>query len=125
MEDIQFEDFKKLVMRVGTIRFVEPVPETDKLLRFLIEFGEDVATMEHKGSDDTIYKVRQIVSGIREFYPKYDELVGKQALYILNLETRTIRGIESQGMLMAVGEGDAVFLVPDRKINPGPGSQVH
>lgn len=125
MEHVPFEDFKKLVMRVGTIRFVEPVPETDKLLRFLIDFGEDVATMEHEAGDGSVYKVRQIVSGIRGYYPEYEELIGKQALYVLNLEPRTIRGVESQGMLMAVGHEDAVFLQPSKPVTPGIDSEVH
>lgn len=114
MEHITYDDFKKLDMRVGLIKFVEPVPDTDKLLRFEIDFGEE--------------SPRQIVSGIREFYPDpsadeagYEQLIGKLALYVVNLEPRTIKGVESNGMLMAVDglDGQPVFLTPDAPVNPG------
>jgi methionyl-tRNA synthetase len=107
MEHISYDDFKKLDMRIGHIKFVEPVPETDKLLRFEIDFGEE--------------EPRQVVSGIREFYPDYEQLVGKFALYVVNLEPRTIKGVESHGMLMAVDglDGQPVFLVPEDGVEPG------
>lgn len=107
MEYVDYETFKKMDMRVGTIRAVEPVEGADKLLKFQIEFGEA--------------DIRQIVSGIREFYPDYEALVGKQALYIVNLEPRTIRGEVSSGMLMAVDgkDGKPVFLVPEVEVAPG------
>ncbi len=105
MEYVTYDQFKKMDMRVGTIRAVEPVEGTDKLLKCQIDFGE----------------MRQIVSGIREFYPDYAVLVGKQVLYIVNLEPRTIRGVESQGMLMAVDgkDGSPVFLTPEVEVTPG------
>ena len=110
MEYVTYEEFKKMDIRVGTIKEVEPVPETDKLLKCMIDFGEP--------------ELRQIISGIHEFYPEYGELVGKQVLYIVNLEPRTIKGFESQGMLMAVdgppaGGGAPVFLIPEKEVNPG------
>lgn len=107
MEYVTYEEFKKMDIRVGTIKEVEPVPDTDKLLKCMIDFGED--------------NLRQIVSGIHEFYPEYQQLVGKQVLYIVNLEPRTIKGIESQGMLMAVDgkDGAPIFLVPDTEVNAG------
>ena len=107
MEYVSYDEFKKMDMRVGTIREVEPVPETDKLLKCMIDFGEE--------------NPRQIVSGIREFYPEYEKLVGKQVLYIVNLEPRMIKGIESQGMLMAVDgkDGAPVFMTPEVEVHPG------
>lgn len=107
MEYVTYEEFKKMDMRVGTIREVEPIPETDKLLKFMIDFGEE--------------NLRQIVSGIHEFYPEYEQLVGKQVLYIVNLEPRMIKGIESNGMLMAVDgiDGKPVFLTPEVKVSSG------
>jgi methionyl-tRNA synthetase len=71
---------------------------------------------EYRGRD-----VRQIVSGIREFYPDYEKLVGKQLLYVTNLEPRTIRGVESHGMLMAVDgiDGNPVFLIPEIPVDAG------
>ena len=113
MEYVTYEEFKKLDMRVGTIREVEPVPDTDKLLRCQVDFNE----VDAEGNK----KSRQIISGIREFYPEFEKLVGKQVLYIVNLEPRMIKGFESQGMLMAVDgmDGNPVFMTPEVKVNPG------
>ena len=122
MEYIRYEDFKKMDMRIGWIRFVEPVEGTDKLLRCEVDFGEKESEEvpfekeEYQGRD-----VRQIVSGIREYFPEYENLVGKKVLYILNLEPRKIRGVMSYGMLMAVDgpDGQPVFLVGDGDVNAG------
>ena len=113
MEYVTYEEFKKMDMRVGTIRAVEPVEGTDKLLKCQIDFGEKNEAGESVP--------RQIVSGIREYYPEFEKLVGKQVLYIVNLETRMIRGVESRGMLMAVDgkDGNPVFLTPEVEVNSG------
>lgn len=113
MEYVSYEELKKMDIRVGTIKEVEPVPETDKLLRCQIDFNEK----DEEGNT----KLRQIVSGIHEFYSDYQALVGKQVLYIVNLEPRMIKGVESQGMLMAVdgADGKPVFLVPEIEVNAG------
>lgn len=117
MEYISFEDFKKMDIRVGTIREVEPVPETDKLLKCQIDFNE----LDENGGK----KLRQIISGIHEFYPDYEALIGKQVLYIVNLLPRTIKGFESNGMLMAVDgtDGRPVFLTPEVEVTSG--SRIH
>jgi methionyl-tRNA synthetase len=128
MEYVSYEEFKKMDMRVGTIRSVEPVPDTDKLLKCMIDFGEteevvgeDVEDLGGEVEKIVQTKLRQIVSGIREFFPEYEKLVGKQVLYIVNLEPRMIKGIESQGMLMAVDgkDGAPVFLTPEVEVNSG------
>ena len=132
MEYVTYDEFKKMDMRVGTIRVVEPVEGTDKLLKCQIDFGETEAVKENtteirsetemiETSPVLVPKLRQIVSGIREFFPEYEKLVGKQVLYIVNLEPRMIRGVESQGMLMAVDgkDGKPVFLTPEFEVNPG------
>jgi methionine--tRNA ligase beta chain len=113
MEMISYEDFKKLDIRVGTIREVEPVPETDKLLRCQVDFNE----VDDAGAK----KLRQIISGIHEFYPDPSVLINKQVLYIVNLESRQIKGQESNGMLLAVDgiDGKPVFLIPEVAVNPG------
>lgn len=104
---VSYEEFKKMDMRIGTIKSIELIEGADKLLKCLIDFGEP--------------EPRQIVSGIREFFPEYETLIGKQVLYIVNLEPRTIRGVESQGMLMAVdgSDGKPVFLIPEVDVTPG------
>jgi len=113
MEYVNYEEFKKMDIRVGRIVEVEPVPETDKLLRCQIDFNE---TDEDGGKI-----LRQIISGIHEYYPDPSVLVGKQVLYIVNLEPRKIKGFESNGMLMAVDglDGRPVFLTPEVEVNNG------
>jgi len=123
MNYVAYDDFKKMDMRCGLIKHVEPVEGTDKLLRFEIDFGEceeqtelPFEKEEYKGRD-----VRQIVSGVREFFPEYESFIGQYGLYILNLEPREIRGVMSYGMLMAVDgvDGQPVFLNPSANIHPG------
>lgn len=113
MEYVTYDEFKKMNIQIGTIREIEPVPETDKLLRCMVDFNEK----DEQGNS----KLRQIVSGIHEFYPDFNDLVGKQVLYIINLEPRTIKGYESNGMLMAIDgkDGKPVFLNPEIEVNPG------
>jgi methionyl-tRNA synthetase len=113
MEYISYEEFKKMDIRVGTIKEIEPVPETDKLVKCQIDFNEV--------DEDGNLKLRQIVSGIREYYPELGKLIGKQVLYIINLEPRKIKGFESNGMLMAVDglDGKPVFLTPEVEVNNG------
>ena len=128
MDYVTYDEFKKMDMRVGTIRAVEPVEGTDKLLKCQIDFGEFEEVARGETGAETAEavsapkpKLRQIVSGIREFFPDLEKLIGKQVLYIVNLEPRTIRGVESQGMLMAVDgkDGKPVFLTPEVEVNPG------
>lgn len=113
MEYVSYEEFKKMDIRVGTIREVETIPDTDKLLRCQIDFNE----IDGEGNK----KLRQIVSGIKEYYPDPSILLGKQVLYIVNLEPRKIKGNESNGMLLAVDgiDGKPVFLIPEVEVNPG------
>ncbi len=104
---ISIEEFSKIEVKVGTVRFAERVPETDKLLRLMIDFGEEVGP-------------RQIVSGIAAYVSDPQSLVGRQLAFVTNLEPRTIRGLESNGMLFAVGADDTfAFLTPDRDVPPG------
>lgn len=105
-ESISYDDFAKLDIRIGTVVAAELVPETDKLIKCTIDFGE--------------FGTRTIVSGIALFR-KPEELVGKQLPYIVNLAPRMLRGVESQGMLLAAspgGEGLAL-LIPDETVPNG------
>lgn len=103
---ISIEDFSKIEVSVGTVRAAERVPETDKLIKCSVDFGEPEGP-------------RTIVSGIAA-YAAPEELVGRQLAYVTNLEPRTIKGIESNGMLFAVGEGDSfAFLAPSKEVPPG------
>jgi methionyl-tRNA synthetase len=103
---INYDDFAKLEIKIGTILTAEIVPDADRLLKLDVDVGEE----SH----------RQIVSGIREFFPNPEELVGKQCPFLVNLETRTIKGLESQGMILAVGRGEVFSLLhPANKLESG------
>ena len=108
---ISYDDFKKVEIRAGKILSAEKIPETDKLLRCQIDFNE----VDENGEK----KLRQIISGIHEYYPDFETLIGKQVLYIVNLEPRKIKGYESNGMLMAVGDDKPIFLIPDEEVVSG------
>lgn len=106
---ISIDEFSKIEVKVGTVKSAERVPETDKLLRLTVDFGEP--------------EVRQIVSGIVAYVPEPESLVGRQLAFVTNLEPRTIKGLESNGMLFAIGSGDTfAFLTPDRLVPPGTGA---
>ena len=92
---ISIDDFKKIELKVGKILSVEKVLETDKLLRLSVDMGEEVP--------------RQIVSGIAMYFPEIEVLVGKKCMFVANLEPRTIRGLESQGMVLAISTEDGKF----------------
>ena len=106
-EKISIEDFSKIEVKVGTVRTAERIPETEKLLRLTVDFNEENGP-------------RQIVSGIAAYVPEPESLIGRQLAFVTNLEPRTLRGVESNGMLFAVGEGESfAFLTPDRDVPPG------
>ena len=105
METVKFEEFKRLDIRVGTIRAAEPVPGADRLLKLQVDLGEG--------------DLRTLVAGIKTAYAP-EELVGRQIVVLANLEPRKIRGIVSQGMLLAaVEDGTPVLLRPDRPVKEG------
>ena len=99
-----FGDFKKLQIRIGLIVETEKIEGTDKLLKLKVDFGDEK---------------RQIVSGIAEFY-KPMQLIGKQFPFVVNLESKVIRGVESQGMILAVSANNKIVLLkPQKKVPAG------
>lgn len=103
--EISYDDFAKLDIRVGTVIAVEKIEKADKLLKCTIDFGE--------------FGMRTIVSGIAE-WKSADDLVGKQLPYIVNLAPRMLRGVESQGMLIAASDESGVALIlPEREVPRG------
>jgi methionine--tRNA ligase beta chain len=101
---ISFDDFNKLDIRIGTIIGVESVPGTDKLLKLKIDLGEEQ---------------RELIAGIAEDYNPKD-IIGKQVPILTNLEPKTIKGIESKGMILAIDiNGKATLLHPDKKVPDG------
>ncbi len=104
---ITIDEFNKIEVKVGTVRSAERVAETDKLLRLVVDFGEESGP-------------RQIVSGIAGYVAEPESLIGRQLAFVTNLEPRMIRGLESDGMLFAVGFGETfAFLTPDRDVPLG------
>ena len=97
--NITIDDFMKVELRVGEVLAAESVPNATKLLRLTIQLGEE--------------DVRTILAGIAEYYQP-DQLVGQKVVVVANLQPRKMRGIESQGMLLAADvDGRAVLLKPD------------
>ncbi|GAB6010991.1 methionine--tRNA ligase [Viscerimonas tarda] len=103
--NIQFDEFEKLDIRVGTVLECKKVPKADKLLQFLIDEGAGKRT---------------IVSGIAQCYAP-ESLTGKQVCFIANLEPRKLKGIESQGMILSVEnkDGSLVLLQPAARVDNG------
>ena len=109
---ISLDEFSKIEISIGTVKTAERVPETTKLLRLIVDFGEV--------APDGGARPRQIVSGIAAYVADPADLVGRQLAFVTNLAARTIKGLESDGMLFAVGEGDSfAFMTPDRRVTPG------
>jgi methionyl-tRNA synthetase len=107
MQDtITIDDFKRLQIRIATITAAEPVPKSTKLLKLTLDVGGETRT---------------IVAGIAEDYAP-DQLVGKQIPVLVNLQPALIRGIVSEGMMLAADvDGRAVLLHPDREVPSGSG----
>lgn len=111
-EKISIEDFAKLSIKIGKILSAEKIPEADKLIKFMVDLGEETP--------------RQILSGIATHYPDPSVLVGKQVPVLSNLAPRIIRGYESQGMILYAvglpgqGEGEHFTTVePAKEVPPG------
>ena len=107
-ETIQFDDFTKMDIRVGTIIEAEKVAKTKKLLKLTVDVGIDTRT---------------IVSGIAESF-KPEDIIGQQVTVLCNLAPRKLRGVESQGMILMTDtpEGKLAFMEPKGKVING--SQV-
>ena len=104
---ITLEDFSKMDLRIATIKAVEPHPNANKLLVLKVDMGGEE---------------RQLVAGIKTHYTS-EELVGKQIVVVANLQPAKLRGVESQGMLLAAADGGKVIILsPEKPVSPG--SQV-
>jgi putative transcription antitermination factor YqgF len=104
---ITIDDFSKVEIRAGKITKAEPIPESNKLLKLEVDFGEE--------------KPRQVLSGIAKYFPDVNSLVGRTVGFVTNLEPRLILGLESQAMILAVSTEAGVFslLSVDSTIPPG------
>lgn len=101
---ITIEDFKKLEIKIGKVTEAEAVPDTDKLIKLTIDFGSETRT---------------VLTAIREFIEP-SHFIGKEIPVLTNLEPRTFKGVESQGMILAADEdGKPILLHPEKEVTPG------
>jgi methionyl-tRNA synthetase len=135
MEHISIDDFKKVEIRVGEILSAEKVVDADKLLKLTVRFGklpalplegevaldENVEVLEKPLPGD---EIRQIISGIAAYYPNPEDLVGIKCAFAYNLAPRTIRGHESNGMILAATGDNGVFSLLRADPNLPPGSVI-
>jgi methionine--tRNA ligase beta chain len=105
---VEFADWQKIDLRVAEIKEIEDIPEADKLYKLIVDVGEELGE-------------RTICAGIKEYYSK-EELQGKKIVVFVNLKPRLMKGIESQGMLLAGVSEDhskVVLICPEKDIENG------
>lgn len=93
---IKYDDFKKVEIKIGKVLTVEKIEKSEKLLKLTVDFKEASGP-------------RQIVSGIAKYFPNIEDLINKKCAFVTNLEPRPLMGLESNGMILAVGGGDEPF----------------
>lgn len=106
--EVNFEDWMKLDLRVAEIISIEEIEGADKLYKITLDVGSEIGE-------------RTICAGLKEYYSK-EELQGKKIIYFSNLKPRMMRGIESQGMLLAASTEDhskVVLISPEKEIENG------
>ena len=105
MATVTIDEFRSLDLRVATVTAAAPHPKADRLLVLTVDLGGEQ---------------RQLVAGIRAHYEP-ELLIGKQIVVVANLAPATLRGVESQGMLLAAsdGEGRLAIVVPERPVTAG------
>jgi len=101
---ISIDDFRKLELRVAEIKEVNAHPNADKLLVLTLDLGD---------------RQKQVVAGIKNFYSS-EELIGRQVVVVDNLEPVVLRGVESQGMILAGSDETALAVIsPEKKLKLG------
>lgn len=104
-ETINFDDFVKVDLRVGTVVEAERVEGSNKLLKLKVDLGEEIGE-------------RQILAGIgRQYLP--EDLINKQTVFVVNMEPRKMMGLESRGMILAGGDKEINFIKFENKIENG------
>jgi len=104
-ERISIKDFQKMDIRVGRVLKAERIPGTEKLIRLEVDIGEE--------------RPRQLVAGVADYYTP-EELLGKNIVVLANLEAKKIRGVVSNGMLLAADvNGRPYILTVDDEVPPG------
>lgn len=122
-------DFNTIEIKIGKIVSAEKIPETDKLLRLMVDFGLKPFTFHAEGSPDHSLvtnglgeeqDIRQVVSGIAPYFKDPSVLVGVFCAFVTNLEPRVIKGFESQAMILGIKtEENFSLLTPSHEVLPG------
>jgi len=107
---INYDDFAKVEIKVGKILSVEKIPDSEKLLKLIVDFAEP--------------EPRVIVSGISKYFLDEQTLVGKKTTFVTNLEPRKLMGYESNGMLFAVSTEGGAFSLFDVGEDIPPGTKA-
>jgi len=107
--DVAFDEFKKIEMRVGIIKAIDDHPNANKLYVMRVDIG---------GGEE-----RQLVAGLKPYYPERAQLLGKRIIVVTNLAPAVLRGVESRGMLLAAQDGDRVIVLTTDEEMPA-GSKV-
>lgn len=105
-ETIDYTDFSKIDLRVGKVVEAEPVPNSRKLIRLIVDLGDEK---------------RQILAGLAKWY-KPEDFIGKYVIVVANLKPKRMAGLVSQGMLLAAGctdDAKPVLLTVSEEVNPG------
>jgi len=101
---LDIEDFEKIELKIGEIKSVDEHPKADKLYVLKVDLGDEE---------------RQLVAGLKNYYKKED-LIGKKIVVVTNLKPAKLRGVTSNGMLLAADDGkNVVVLSPDKKVENG------
>jgi methionyl-tRNA synthetase len=95
---LKYDDWKKVEIKIGKILTVEKIEKSEKLLKLSVDFAEASGP-------------RQIVSGIAKYFPNIEDLVNKKCAFVTNLEPKPLMGLESNGMILAVGGGEEPFSI--------------
>jgi len=95
---IKYDDWKKVEIKIGQILTVEKIEKSEKLLKLSVDFAESTGP-------------RQIISGIAKYFPNIEELINKKCAFVTNLEPKPLMGMESNGMILAVGGGEEPFSI--------------
>lgn len=120
---ISIDDFKKIEIKIGQILNAEKVDGSDKLLKLSVDFGSKQSKdeeVDHPINDVEEKDIRQIISGISSYFSNLEDLIGKKCAFATNLEPRVIRGLESNGMILAVSDDNSFSLLEvSKNITPG------
>jgi len=115
MEPVTIDDFHKVEIRIGEVMSAERIEGSDKLLKLLVNFGAPSAAEAKEGKED----VRQVLSGIAKYFSEPAVLVGKRCPFVTNLPARSMMGLESHAMLLAVGGEGTPFALFETQGTPG------